>query len=498
MKIISFRSQLQIAWVLFLAGCILPVTSSVFAQSGTQGSGSSSRNPFGAQGSDNRNSGADPFQLPPRGGGGDQFQLPGVPPLEGAGGAQQQPAFPRFQDAEVNEKFAGWRQASDGFDGNRLDNTLRANWVMADESGNVSGIVYGIEGADLGNLRIVLLDNGREIKSVSPKEDGTFAFANLREGAYSIIGWGENAFFAFGVNVINYNTAADADVATELKVTATQNETTINTDWIQFYSQQVKFPLYGRYSAGEADTDPARLFGYRGQSANLPESIPQTSISSHQVIPASDGRVIGRVHQMATPLGRPVDLRNTRILLLKDDDVYAAVTTDSYGVFEFPPIPGGEYSCVAVGQDGLGCIGIFLADATNNNSVLDDEEDDFDSLGEDEDGQPEFTPISFTMVPSEGTGWLNNLAIETAYQRVISRPRPPEQMEDPNANRMCNRPRVCQPGALRPGGYRPGPRSAVPKEQRFFQRANRFVDGLFFREDENFDFGNQQPPVPRN
>ena len=453
MNILRNKQQLPFALAMIFVVGIFPC-SHVWSQSGTtQGSGTS-------QGSGGRN----PFQqsldegLDP----GD-FQLPGSPPLAGAGSAVQPQQS--LQDIRVNEKFAGWRQASDGSDGNRLSNVIRSHWVMADETGKVSGIVYGVEGADIGNLTIFLLNNGREVTSTIPKEDGSFLFSNIRQGVYSIVGWGDNAFFAFGVNIVRFNQDFDDNVPTELKITAVQNETTINTDWIRFFAEQVKFRVYGTYvtkeeEAEDGDIEKTRLYGVEGQSLYLPASRPATSISSHQVIPASDGRVIGRVNQMTTESGRPVDLRNTRILLLKNDDVFAAVTTDSYGVFEFPEIPAGEYACVAVGQDGLGCIGIFLGEP-----AIDDEE---------------FAPISFTMTTSETTGWINSLAIETAYQRVISRPRMPKEQPQPfvdSNGQMCSR-----PGGLRPGGYRPPAQRNVPREQRFLPRANRFIDNLFFRD----------------
>ena len=113
-----------------------------------------------------------------------------------------------------------------------------------------------------------------------------------------------------------------------------------------------------------------------------------------------------------------MDLQGTRILLLQNDDVYAAVDTDAYGVFEFPELPAGEYSCVAVGQDGIGCIGIYLGESAADS----DDGIEFEEDGDDED-MDSYAPISFSMMPSETTGWLHDLAIETAYQRVISRPR---------------------------------------------------------------------------
>ena len=438
------------------------------------------------QGSENKNTpppGTDPFQ----GLEDEDFQLPGVPELPSQDPAQPGPAaggggptaFQTRQRANqpvpVNDKYAGWQQVSDGEDGNRLSDIIRSHWVMADEQGTLTGVVYGIEGADVGNLKITLLNRGREVTSTRPKEDGSFSFPNVRQGTYGIVGWGDNAFFAFGLNILRYNEAADDNVQQELKITATPNETTINTDWIQFYAGDVKFPIFAAFEIGEDESDPAHLYGLTGQSLFLPESRPATSTSSHLVTPTSDGRVIGRVHQLTSYNGRPVDLRNTRILLLKDDDVYAAVTSDAYGAFEFPALPAGEYSCVAVGQDGMGCIGIYL--------------------GEADSGEEDFAPLSFTMIPSETTGWLHKLARETAYQRVISRPivnYDQQQMVCSGCGQSgCNGHCGGGQNKLRPGGYRPPPRSSIPRDQRFLKRANRFVDDLFFRDAPIPPTGNQ-------
>jgi hypothetical protein len=247
-----------------------------------------------------------------------------------------------------------------------------------------------------------------------------------------------------------------------LFITAVPNETTINTDWIRYFATGVRFPIYGIYETGETEDDPPRLYGYEGQSLFLPAARPATSVSSHQVIPTADGRLVGRVHQMNSRNGRPVELRNTRIMLLQNDDVYAAVTTDSYGVFEFENIPTGEYSCVAVGQDGLGCIGINVGESLS----------DFD----DGLGESQFAPISFCMTTSETTGWLNNLAIETAYQRIISRPRPQyEEYQEPYQPTCSD-----TPYRLRPGGYRPPPRSEMPPEKRLINRFNNRINRIFF------------------
>ncbi len=432
--------------------------------------------------SDLRNPGANPNPTGLQGPVEQPFQLPGLPPLPAqnpVAGAQNSEFF---QSRIVNEKYAGWRQASDGRDGERLDETLRSQWVMADDTGRLSGIVYGIEGADLGDLNITLLNNGRVVTTTFPNEDGTFAFPNVRQGAYAIVGWGENAFFAFSFNILDFNEAIDENMPSELKVTAVPNKTTINTDWIQYFATGVKFPIYGRHETGQGENDPAELFGFEAQAQFMPAARPATSISSHQVFPSSDGRLLGRVHQMTSRDGRPVELRNTRVMLLKDDDVYAAVTTDSYGIFEFPEVPAGEYACVAAGHDGLGCIGIYVGDKGGNQA--DDEAGESGNEGDDAMAEEDlFAPISFTMITSETVGWLNNLAIETAYQRIVSRPIPNTDPVEPNADFG---PGCPGPGSLRPGGYRPQPRNAIPLDERPLQRFNRGLDRLFTEDAPGF------------
>lgn len=444
--------------------------------------------------SDLRNSGVNPNPTGLQGAQEQPFQLPGLPPLPSqnpVAGAQN-PDF--FQSRIVNEKYAGWRQASDGRDGERLDDIIRSQWVMADDTGRLSGIVYGIEGADLGDLNITLLNNGRVVTTTFPNDDGTFVFPNVRQGTYAIVGWGDNAFFAFSFNILDFNEAIDENMPSELRVTAVPNKTTINTDWIQYFSTGVKFPIYGRHETGQGENDPPDLFGFVAQAQFIPAARPATSISSHQIIPTSDGRLLGRVHQMTSLSGRPVELRNTRIMLLQNDDVVAAVTTDNYGIFEFPEVTAGEYSCVAVGQDGLGCIGIYVGDkgGSNTGDEADESGNDSDDTMVDEDL---FAPISFTMLTSETVGWLNNLAIETAYQRIVSRPIPNTQPVEPNAEFG---PGCPGPGSLRPGGYRPQPRSAIPQDQRPLPRFNRSIDRLFNGDDSGSGFTNgsanfQQP-----
>ncbi len=337
--------------------------------------------------------------------------------------ADQRPATPfstedtAFQDTEpdqkveVDERLAGWQAAGEGTNGDRLSDTLRGNWVMTDANGMLVGNVRGVDGAETGGMVVYLLNMGRIVTTHVTDEQGNFEFNNVIEGSYSLVGIGENAFFVFGVDILHYTEPAAATVPTRLDITAFQNKTSINLDWIKYFSPRVVFRVYGRYSAGEEADDPPAFYGFTGLAQHYPASAPATSINSHRVVMVADGRLLGRIHQMNSLSGRPVNLRNAKVMLLKADDVYASTTIDNYGVFEFTGVAAGQYGLVAAGVDGVGCVGIDVVEP-NANSIA-----DVDSGA---------NVFDFCMAPSETVGWLNHLADELAYERAILAPRPQE------------------------------------------------------------------------
>ncbi|MEE2826741.1 MAG: hypothetical protein VYE64_08955 [Planctomycetota bacterium] len=356
----------------------------------------------------------DPPSLP---GGMPNFQAPdtSLSPMD--------PYIPE-QKNEVNEKFAGWREAGEGNNIERLADGLRANWVMSDRSGRIDGTISTYGKSNLLNMRVSLLNNGRVISQTKADAFGRFRFNNVRPGTYTLAGFGDSALFVFGFNVLAFDEAAQDRTPTSIDVMAVPNETTINLDWIRYFAPQVVMRVYGRYVSddeynnqaweasklatglgmldGEAElASPERLYGVKGLSSKYPECPPATSIGMHSTNLTDDGRLVGRVHQVNSLHGRPVELRNTRVMLLKDDGVVTAETTDNYGVFELLDVDPGQYALVAVGEDGMGCIGIEVTV-----------------------GAEKTLPIDFTMATAESVGWLNNLAVATAYNRVINRPRP--------------------------------------------------------------------------
>ena len=317
------------------------------------------------------------------------------------------------QSVEVKERFAGWRGAG-GVEGARLSDSLRANWVMLDRNGRFSGTVRGIDSADVAGMTVFLMSNGRLVNTAAVQADGSFVFTNIQRGAYSLIGWSDKAFFAFGANIINENVDADDTTPTTINCYAFQNETTINTDWIQYFAPNVAYRVFGRYSVGEGEDDPAELYGFEGLTENVVEAEPSTSVSGMPVALDEFGRIVGRIHQVNSLNGRPVDLRSTKVLMLKGDNVIGSTTTDNFGVFQFSGVRPGGYGLLAVGVDGVGMVGIEVVGESS--TVLDEE-------GVADKG--EGLPFDFTMISAETVGWLNHYAADVAYRRALLKPRRP-------------------------------------------------------------------------
>ena len=134
----------------------------------------------------------------------------------------------------INARYAGWEGVEAGLTG-RVGDELRGNWLMVDSNGRFEGKVIPGADADVTRMNVFLMNQGRLVKQTPLDVSGRFEFNNVRQGSYSLIGWGDKGFFAFGVNVLANNPRARGEISNRITVTAFQNRTTINTDWITYY-----------------------------------------------------------------------------------------------------------------------------------------------------------------------------------------------------------------------------------------------------------------------
>lgn len=358
-------------------------------------------------------------------------QLPAPPVLD----REREPDQP----VVVRERFAGWKQAGTDRGGPPTETPLRANWVLISPIGEIAGRVIGNSDATPAKMPVYLLSGGNVVGTDWTDDNGRFSFANMDEGAYSLIGFGENGFFAFGFNALEHRDSLLGKYRDSILVRCTENKSTINIDWIRHFAPGVSFRVLGRYDSKEGTDDPAELLGFDGLTALAPPAVPATSVAGQDVLLDAAGTLVGRVHQIHPANGRPVEVRNLRVMLLKDDRVVAATNGDNFGVFRFEKIPPGEYSCVAVSNDGLACIGLNAVDGGSGDRPTPADPtsrtpggprsgspDELEAelvamrMGQGNPGM-ERIAIDFALTSPDAAGWLNHTAIEEAYLRVVAR-----------------------------------------------------------------------------
>lgn len=361
-----------------------------------------------------------------------------TPPLEAITPLTEQ------SETYIEDRFCGWQAAGLGSGAARLSDELRANWVMVDDNGLLKGQVVGLKPPASENpqptpdgmsfadgspvsanvdpsqnrppqtgMRVFLLQRGLPLASTRIDTQSRFEFQGVKPGNYALIGYGPSGFFAFGFNVLPY--AAGRNQPQELYVPAITTTGKPITDWITKNSPEVHFRPFEKLRFGQGVDDPPRLYGIQGLRTFTPEAKPATSIFSHPAYTTVDGRLLGRVHHINSIDGRPLDLRTTKIELVRDGQVAYQTGTDNFGVFEIADVSPGTYELRAAGRDGIGAIQVEVVSGENADAQL----------------------IDLALVSSETIGWLNHFAHESAYFAAISGPR--DDSECDRCGKRCSR-----------------------------------------------------------
>ncbi len=358
----------------------------------------------------------------------------------------------------IEDRFAGWQQAGVGEKVERLDERLRAHWVMVDDNGLLSGRIlvdpaalqvpplaadssnrspyeigsqdawptpaqpapWGSTGGPGGNaaqsvayyrnpanpnadrtaMQVFLLNRGKLISMDEIDSEGGFEFRGVKPGTYSLVGYGRAGFFAFGLNILGF--AENAPVPREVLATPINQSGPVITDWVQRAAPSVRFRMRGQHRFGQGRDDPPRLYGMSGLQTFLPEAIPATSIGGQPTAITADGRLLGRLHYIISFDGRPADLQTTTVQLTQNGKVLQQSSTDNYGVFEFRNVAPGQYGIQAVGPDGLAALQVTVAEQASD----------------------ETAPIDIALLDDTSTGFLNHFMGETAYWSALSPPNP--------------------------------------------------------------------------
>lgn len=368
-----------------------------------------------------------------------QGVLPPIgPPLPGQGNQAQnqgdpgqEPVLPNAPaEIFVNEEYAGWRQAGIGVGGIQLDETIRSNWVMLGPNGKLSGQVLSFDGTEFcgeDGFVVHLVSKGQTVGSARTDEQGRFEMNGIEPGTYTLSGLSFHNFIAFGFNAIGYQEGATKLQGT-LQCIAIPRFGKLLGDLVKQNAPKVDFRVFGTYKLGEGEDDPPRLYGLEGIAVQQPDAIPSTSMQAHRVGITPDGRFLGRIHQINNLNGRPVEVLDTSIYLIRENVILARAKTDYYGVFEFKNMRPGFYGIVAAGKDGFAAIGVEVVPQSNMQSQfeqpyqLNSPRDILASVVRRvaSNSEPIVAPFDIALSAPENIGWINHKVQERVYAEVLA------------------------------------------------------------------------------
>ena len=367
--------------------------------------------------------------LPPLG---PTLNTPGTMGDQNQDGSEQQSEQPDIEPPVfVNEEFAGWRQAANGLGGLQVSETLRANWVMLGPNGKLSGQVLTFDGTTFDGedgFVVHLVQKGETIASGRTDESGRFEINGIEPGTYTITGISFDNFFAFGFNAIGFQDGASS-LNANIQCIAIPRFGTLLTDLVKQNAPKVKFRVYGQYKFEEGDDDPARLLGLDGIALRQPEAVSATSIQAHRVAIEPNGSVFGRIHQIHNMNGRPVEVKDTNVYLIRENVILARAKTNYYGVFEFRNVQPGFYGVIAAGRDGFAALAVEIVPSLPtpetglNHPYGEDSPSSFlASITKrlTNNAAPITAPFDVTLIASENIGWLNRKIHDRTYAEALA------------------------------------------------------------------------------
>ena len=353
--------------------------------------------------------------------------MPGQP-TPGADAFQQDAFLAPSQFAEeeevvkVDDAVAGWNGAAVDAELN-LGTELRSSWVVLDAEGNLPGQILS-DAHGVAEAKIFLIQEGRLKAEVETNAEGRFTVRGISQGSYSVLVHAGDYYAISGLIVLD-NEYRSANFQHRLTISVSEASTVAIYNLVTQRATNVTFRNFGEHAFGETPDDPARLYGFQGLTSQKPEAVPATTIRSSRVQLTDEGSFIGRLHAVRSLNARPVDLKTTDVILLKDGEVVQNTKTNRYGIFRMENLEPGYYSLVSAGPDGVLVSGIELTsselpqpkvasneqDAPYRTSLRQEEETE--TIIETEEVELEqLSSFDGMLAPREDIGWINNYMLE--------------------------------------------------------------------------------------
>lgn len=208
--------------------------------------------------------------------------------------------------------------------------STRVHNIVLNRAGGIEGRITMMntnESVALDSLSVFFIQNGEVVSESSTDQNGKFFVENIGQGPYSFIATGETGFAVYGVNVVEYQAGASANIMEAAAVSP--NMTIVKQILEENLPQEV---------AQEILED----------SSNITEDM----IGGNRV-KLNNGTLNGHVIPL---LGDIANAEGTSIFIVRQGQQVAQVIADANGAFSIEDFKPGVYDFVATGPTGFAAI----------------------------------------------------------------------------------------------------------------------------------------------
>ncbi len=252
-----------------------------------------------------------------------------------------------------------------------LDQTLSAHYVQLNENNQLTGVISTIDNqtgeiSTVASLDVFLVQSSQIRYRTKTDADGAFLTEDVLTGSYTLCAAGPNGFLAYGIHVVRN----DGDPEDRLPVPLPDKKDAADSDDkfsnIAFRSEKQEAQVSAAVIPPEFNAlrrimtqhvpDDVGISETRTQSRSRINVEKSVASKGFQIELQENGNLAGRVAPLGSEMDVPTRLREMNVFLIQNDEIYADVSVESNGSFEFVDVEPGVYGFAAAGPGGFAAL----------------------------------------------------------------------------------------------------------------------------------------------
>lgn len=223
-----------------------------------------------------------------------------------------------------------------------------SQWVNPDSPGTVVGRVYAPSGDPIGGASVAITGLSSGTQVTASGTDGSYRFQNVTAGIYSISSSFDGHFATYALHVVPDEVRGADLLPSSADISLAQVDAGVVASAISRYASGGSTP-----SAGIQNADLVSL------SANLVSD-------GYQVVSQVNNGIVGNLYGTGANGSQMPSGGVCNVFLTRDGAIVDRTLSAADGSFGFPSCCLGNHGIIAVGQGGIGVIGILVSKAGEN------------------------------------------------------------------------------------------------------------------------------------